>query len=157
MAITADQLPADTVQQIREIFNMFDKEKKESIQVTDLGMALRAAGQNPTEQELLDMMNEVDTDGSGTLDFQEFLIFVTRKMSDYVSEEELKAAFQVFDKDGNGYISAIEMRIMMCTMGDKLSDEEMNELLAEAESDMEGNINYDEFVKKIMPAKDENK
>merc|ERR1712208_44053 len=59
-------------------------------------------GQNPTEAELQDMINEVDADGNGTIDFPEFLTMMARKMKDTDSEEEIREAFRVFDKDGNG-------------------------------------------------------
>lgn len=52
------------------------------------------------------MVNEVDADGNGTIDFPEFLTMMARKMKDTDSAEEIKEAFKVFDKDGNGFISA---------------------------------------------------
>ena len=58
-----------------------------------------------------DMINEVDADGNGTIDFPEFLTMMARKMKDTDSEEEIREAFRVFDKDGNGYISAAELRL----------------------------------------------
>jgi len=71
---------------------------------------MRSLGQNPTEAELQDMINEVDADGNGTIDFPEFLCLMSKKMKDTDSEEELREAFKVFDKDGNGFISAAEVR-----------------------------------------------
>ena len=56
------------------------------------------------------MINEVDADGNGTIDFPEFLTMMARKMRDTDTEDEIKEAFKVFDKDGNGYISAAELR-----------------------------------------------
>ena len=78
---------------------------------------MRSLGQNPTEAELQDMINEVDADGNGTIDFPEFLTMMARKMRDTDSEEEIKEAFKVFDKDGNGFISAAELRHVMTNLG----------------------------------------
>ena len=71
---------------------------------------MRSLGQNPTEAELQDMINEVDVDGNGTIDFPEFLTMMARKMRDTDSEEEIKEAFKVFDKDGNGDLSRAEIK-----------------------------------------------
>jgi calmodulin len=83
----------------------------------ELGTVMRSLGQNPTETELQEMINEVDTDGNGTIDFPEFLTMMARKMRDCDSEEEIKEAFKVFDKDGNGFISAAELRHVMTNLG----------------------------------------
>jgi calmodulin len=88
-----------------------------TITTFELGTVMRSLGQNPTEAELQDMINEVDADGNGTIDFPEFLTMMARKMRDTDSEEEIKEAFKVFDKDGNGFISAAELRHVMTSLG----------------------------------------
>ena len=102
------------------------------------------------EAELADMINEVDADGNGTIDFPEFLTMMARKMKDTDSEEEILEAFKVFDKDGNGFISAAELRHIMTNLGEKLTDEEVDEMIREADIDGDGQINYEEFVKMMM-------
>ena len=87
------------------------------ITARELGTVMHSLGQNPTEAELQDMINEVDLDGNGTIDFPELLTDMARKMRDTDSEEEIKEAFNVFDKDGNGYISAAELRHVMAKLG----------------------------------------
>ena len=87
------------------------------ITAKELGTVMRSMRQNPTEAELQDMINEVDADGSGTIDFPEFLTMMARKMPDTDSEEEIKEAFKVFDRDGDGYISAAELRHVMAHLG----------------------------------------
>ncbi|KAG5574171.1 hypothetical protein H5410_063937 [Solanum commersonii] len=120
------------------------------ITTKELGTVMRSLGQNPTEAKLQDMINEVDADGNETIDLPEFLNLMARKMKDTDSEEELKEAFRVFDKDQNGFISAAELRHVMTNLGEKLTDEEVDEMIREADVDGDGQINYDEFVKVMM-------
>ena len=68
------------------------------------------------------MINEVDADGNGTIDFPEFLTMMARKMRDTDSEEEIKEAFKVFDRDNNGFISAAELRHVMTNLGKHKKD-----------------------------------
>ncbi|ETO09562.1 calmodulin [Reticulomyxa filosa] len=114
-----------------------------TITTKELGTVMRSLGQNPTESELQDMINEVDSDGNGTIDFSEFLAMMARKMKDSDSEDEIKEAFKVFDKDGNGFISAAELRHVMTNLGERLTDEEVDEMIREADIDGDGQINYD--------------
>lgn len=96
--------------------------------------------------KMQDMINEVDANGNGTIDFPEFLTLVSRKMKDTDSEEELSEAFKVFDRDGTGFISAVELRHVMANLGEKLTDEEVAEMIREADMDGDGQINYSDFV-----------
>ena len=80
--------------------------------------------------------------GSGTIDFYEFLHLMTRKFMEVDLEQELKHAFSMFDRDGNGLISAQELRYAMTNMGEKLSDEEVDEMIKTADIDGDGQINY---------------
>ena len=68
---------------------------------------------------------------------------MARKMKDTDSEEEIKEAFRVFDKDGNGFISAAELRHVMTNLGEKLTDEEVDEMIREADVDGDGQVNYE--------------
>ena len=142
----ADQLGDEQIAEFKEAFSLFDKDGDGSITTKELGVVMRSLGQNPTEAELQDMINEVDVDGNGTIDFPEFLNLMAKKMKDTDSEQELQEAFKVFDKDGNGYISAAELRHVMTNLGEKLSTDEVDEMIREADVDGDGQVNYKEFV-----------
>jgi calmodulin len=71
-------------------------------------------------------------------------------LQDTDSEAELLEAFKVFDKDGNGFISAEELRHVMTNLGEKLTDEEVNEMIREADQDGDGQVDYSEFVKMML-------
>ena len=122
---------------------------------------MRSLGQNPSESELQDMINEVDSDNNGTIDFPgtlyitkrlvlsaeltillhiEFLTMMARKMKDTDSEEEIREAFKMFDRDNNGFISAAELRHVMTSIGEKLTDDEVDEMIREADQDGDGRI-----------------
>ncbi len=96
----ADQLSEEQIAEFKEAFSRFDKDGDGTITTKELGTVMRSLGKNLTEAELQYMINEVDADGSGTLDFTEFLTMMARKTK----------AFVVFDKDRNGVISAAELR-----------------------------------------------
>ncbi|CAF3942809.1 unnamed protein product [Rotaria sordida] len=131
MKIGADQLTEEQIAEFQEAFSLFDKDDDGTITTKELGTVMRSLGQNPTEAELQDMINEVDADGNGTIDFPEFLTMMARKMKDTDSEEEIREAFRVFDKDGHGFISAAELRHVMTNLGEKLTDEEVDEIIRE--------------------------
>ncbi|KAF4610260.1 hypothetical protein D9613_010655 [Agrocybe pediades] len=147
----ADQLSEEQISEFKEAFSLFDKDGDGTITTKELGTVMRSLGQNPTEAELQDMINEVDADGNGTIDFPEFLTMMARKMRDTDSEEEIKEAFKVFDKDGNGFISAAELRHVMTNLGEKLSDSEVDEMIREADVDGDGQINYDGKCPRLFP------
>ncbi|OAR05808.1 hypothetical protein LLEC1_03774, partial [Akanthomyces lecanii] len=164
----ADSLTEDQVAEFKEAFSLFDKDGDGQITTKELGTVMRSLGQNPSESELQDMINEVDADNNGTIDFPEFLTMMARKMKDTDSEEEIMEAFkvwtwtmdaveltstnqvQVFDRDNNGFISAAELRHVMTSIGEKLTDDEVDEMIREADQDGDGRIDYNEFVQLMM-------
>ena len=143
----AEHLTEEQISEFKEAFSLFDKEGNGVISSKELGTAMRSLGQNPTESELHEMINEVDPDGSGIIEFPEFLTMMVKKMKEGGdSDDEIREYFRVFDKDGNGFISAAELRHVMTTLGEKLTDEEVDEMIREADINGDGQVNYEEFV-----------
>jgi len=91
----SERLTEEQIAEFKEAFALFDKDGDGTITTKELGTVMRSLGQNPTEAELQDMINEVDADGNGTIDFPEFLTLMARKMKDTDQEDELREAFRV--------------------------------------------------------------
>jgi len=148
----AYQLTEDEVAELRDAFELFDRDGDSSITAKELGFFWRALGQSPTEEQLQDMIRQVDMDRNGALDFAEFLELMASKMETALaeSESELVEAFKAFDRDGSGFISAAELRHVMTNLGEKLTDDEVDSMVRECDVDGDGSINYEEFVKTMM-------
>ena len=107
-------------------------------------------GQNPTDDEINEMMREEDLNQDGLIDFDEFMILMTKNSPEIQTEEEVINAFRVFDKEGNCLIASSELKHIMMTIRDKKIEEEADEMVNEADIDEDGMINYEEFVRMMM-------
>jgi len=90
--------------------------------------------------------------GDGLISEQEFLDWLSkiRTPKDDDIEQDLKAAFSVFDRDKNGFITRDELKSAMQLMGETLSDSDLDELLKATDLDKDGKINYEEFIKMLL-------
>ncbi|XP_070538787.1 calmodulin-like isoform X1 [Ptychodera flava] len=135
---------------LKEAFTLFDKDGDGNITVKELGIVMRSLGQYPTEAELQDIVNEVDADGDGTIDFEEFLDMMarrSRRFKDVDPVRELRETFRVFDTDGDGYITNDELRHIMKGLGVILTEAEAAEMIKEADADGDGMVSFQDFVK----------
>ncbi|KAL4226321.1 Calmodulin [Mactra antiquata] len=130
------------VQEFREIFKLFDKDGDGTITTKELSTVMRSLGQNPSEEELRQMVKMVDSDNNGEVDFDEFLEMIARKLQRVDLREEILEAFRVFDNDGNGSISKDELRFAITQLGEKVKEDELDELMKAADLNGDGSINY---------------
>ncbi|KAG1444118.1 hypothetical protein G6F56_010426 [Rhizopus delemar] len=135
-------LSEEQISDYRKAFQLFDKNGDDTISGPELGMVLCSFGMNPSEAELCDMVNDLDKDGNGMIDFEEFLELVKNLGSD---QDDLLEAFKVFDSDGNGVIDREELNRVMFSLDESLSKEELNAMIKEADIDGSGTINFEEF------------
>jgi len=98
------------------------------------------------------MIEEVDGDSSGAIEFPEFLALMAFRLMLTDNEDEILEAFKIFDKDGNGKLSAEELKSVLTSLGEKLSPQECDEIIRLADTDGDGQIAYREFVKFLMSA-----
>jgi len=107
-------------------------------------------GLHPTEQELKFMLTDVDADGSGEIDIDEFMAAMKSKFVDVESEELITNAFNVFDTDGSGSLSYQEMEDVLTHMGEKMSQENIRKLIMAADADGSGDIDIQEFTGMVL-------
>nr|ACO15054.1 Calmodulin [Caligus clemensi] len=136
--------------EFKEAFDEFDKDGSGTISTKELLLVMRSIGQNPTEDEILEMVMESDLNGDGTIDFKEFVEMMKKKSSETDQTEDLREAFRIFDKDKSGYIEAKEIISVTTTMGQVLTPEELRNFMQEADLDGDGKLDYNEFVKIMM-------
>ena len=134
----------------KELFEMFDKDEDGLIDQNDLGKILRALGQDPSDQDLIEMITDVDKNEDKLIDYEEYLQLVDNKEKDNEAEKELIEAFLIFDREGNGLISNNEFKHIMLSLGEKLSEEEIEQMIKIGDPKQEGFINYKQFVEKII-------
>ena len=92
------------------------------------------------------MIREVDVNNDGTIQLHEFMDLMSRKMNNNDRKEEMIHAFRIFDINGNGKITAAELRSAMAKMGEKLTNEDVEDKIRQADKNNDGLINYEEFV-----------
>ncbi|XP_060602173.1 neo-calmodulin-like [Ruditapes philippinarum] len=144
-----EDLTPDQLEELRQAFRIFDKDDDGTISTQELGTVLRSLGQNPTEHDLEQIIKEVDVDGNGLIEFEEFVTLMSKKFTEEATENDIREAFKVFDPDNLGYILSSDLRHIMTTKGDKMSDDEVDEMIEDADLDGDGHIEYEEFVKML--------
>lgn len=140
------QLTDTQVAEYKEVFMLFDKDEDGVLTFPELNVVMKSLGQRPSEKELLRMVREVSEDRIyDTIEFNEFLQMLSKQQRNY-TQDSLRDAFRIFDKDDDGLISVEELRHIMLSFGEKMTEKELDEMIAEANCDKDGHIDYEEFV-----------
>jgi centrin-1 len=147
-------LTEDEILEIKEAFDLFDGDKSGEIDTDELKTALKNLGIDAKNQTLTNMMKDLDADGSGKIDFDEFIEMMTAKMSDRDTREDLKKVFDLFLGDDNrdGKITVKHLRRVARELNETMTDEELNEMIARADLDKDNGVDFEEFYQ-IMTKK----
>ncbi|CAF0862845.1 unnamed protein product [Rotaria sordida] len=141
------QLTDDQVSEIRDAFTMYDKERKGEIPTSILGTVMKNLGHNLKPDQLAECIDAVDGDGSGTVDFDEFLALMAKKTKEAEDERELREVFRVFDKNSRGVIDVADLKMIFKALDPDMPDDEVEQIISEVDEDGSGTVDYEEFYK----------
>lgn len=144
----------DEMEELREAFQMFDHDGDGTMNKEELGTVMRSLGQDVNHNNLDLLFDSVDTDKSGCICFDEFIMLMSKFLpAAGNTESELKDAFSFFDKAGSGRISFDEIEQTIHQLGFDITPAQMKNMLSCADSDADGLVTFDDF--KNMWVKDE--
>ncbi|CAL9163485.1 unnamed protein product [Musa hybrid cultivar] len=144
LRVIAGCLSEEEIKGLKEMFKNMDSDNSGTITLEELKQGLSKQGTKLSEYEVKQLMEAADADGNGTIDYEEF-ITATMHMNRMDREEHLYTAFQYFDKDNSGYITKEELEQALKEKG-LYDGKEIKDIIAEADVDNDGRINYDEFA-----------
>jgi len=143
-------VPADKIQEYQEAFDMFDKDKRGTISVSEISKIMKNFGYPLSKKEIESMIASINTSGTGELTFEEFVTLMEKQTSmiDETDEDAVLRAFKAFDKDHDGKITNFEFRYILSQLGldDKFTNEEVDYLFKECDLDNDGILNYQDFI-----------
>jgi calcium-dependent protein kinase len=146
MLAMAKTLTNEEISGMKQMFKQFDKDNSGTITINELHKGLEKKGARSTKEELQNMLKEMDVDGNGELDYEEF-IAATLCQSKINNEDNLERAFAYFDKDNSGFITRDELKKVIAEFGmHGLNDMDEHEFMEALDANNDGKIDYDEFL-----------
>ena len=134
-------------QEIKEAFDLFDTDGSGKIDAKELKVAMRALGFESKKEEIRKIINNIDKEGSGQIDYRDFTDLMVIKMQERNPEDEMRKAFKLFlDEDSNN-ISLRHLKKVARELGETMTDEELQEMIDEADRDGDGEISEEDFIR----------
>ncbi|XP_053181932.1 calcium-binding protein 1a [Scomber japonicus] len=146
------ELRPEEMDELRDAFKEFDKDKDGFISCKDLGNCMRTMGYMPTEMELIELSQQINMNLGGHVDFEDFVELMGPKLlaetADMIGIKELKEAFREFDTNGDGAISTSELRdAMRKLLGQQVGLKEVEDILRDVDLNGDGLVDFEEFVR----------
>ena len=145
-----NDLPKNKTDEYKKVFQIHSNGPDGYVNTSELSNIFKSINIDASDEEIKEIIKKLDLEEKKQINYEEFLSLINQGDKDIDEEEEVLNAFKVFDKDGNGLININELKNIMLNIGNNWSENEINELLRDADIDMDGYINYEEFVRTIM-------
>jgi calmodulin len=151
-----EQFTQKELKSFQNAFSLFDKDHDGKLTAKELEGVLRFLGKNISDYNMDGIFKKIDMYGNGTVGFPEFLQLMSQTSyknagSGNLKNEEVMAVFRIFDKDGDGFITADEIQKEMGNHGDIFTEEQVQQMMKGADGNGDGKIDYQEFIK-VMQA-----
>ena len=143
---TIAELTEEQKQEIRDAFDQFDTDGSGSIDAKELKVAMRALGFELPREEIRQMIAKTAGSNVTAIDFNQFMEMMGQKILERDPYTEILKAFELFDKDHNGSISLKDLKAATIELGENLTDDELREMIREADRDFDGEVGKHEFV-----------
>ncbi|CAF1374678.1 unnamed protein product [Rotaria sp. Silwood1] len=146
MSRTQTKLSSHQIQELHDAFNLFDRDKSGTISSSEIKQILIALNFKPTDSLLRKVMKEMDSNGNGTIEFEEFVKVMGSIYERKFTEDEMRRAFTCFDTDQSGYITIDELRQVLHQLNQNISEQRIVDALNQIDIDHDGKISFEEFV-----------
>ncbi|BAM41544.1 centrin [Theileria orientalis strain Shintoku] len=141
------ELTEDQKSEVKEAFDLFDTAGSGRIDAKELKVVMKALGFDPTKEDIRSLMNMADKDGSGTISYEDYFSLMSTKLLERDPLEEMTKAFQLFADPSTGTINFESLKGVAEELGEIITDEEINQMITEADRDGDGVINESEFIR----------
>eukprot|EP00112_Aurelia_sp_Birch-Aquarium-sp1_P018447 Seg4401.1 transcript_id=Seg4401.1/GoldUCD/mRNA.D3Y31 product=Calmodulin protein_id=Seg4401.1/GoldUCD/D3Y31 len=145
--VNGKEISEGDLEELTQIFAIFDQDNDGQIAASELRNIIGSLGQSTTEAEIMDMVDSIDSDGNGLIEFPEFLAMVNGKLSKSRQREQLQKIFKIFDTDGSNEINAENLKRMFSIFGQDFKEKEIANMFAEADYDQDGKVGLEDFLK----------
>ncbi|KAB0793010.1 hypothetical protein PPYR_12630 [Photinus pyralis] len=143
------EMDQEQLNMLKKAFTMFDSNKRGSIEKEKVKTILRTLGASYDDKELDAQLTVEDPNETGHIDFEAFCRICGPYLAtedDEALQKELKEAFRLYDKAGNGYIPTSSLREILAALDDQLTSDQLDEMIAEIDTDSSGTVDFEEFM-----------
>ncbi|CCF75287.1 Caltractin ICL1c [Babesia microti strain RI] len=138
-------LTEEEIEEIHEAFNLFDTENSGTVDPKEIKCAMQSLGLDTKNPLVFQIISDIEKSGSSSINFNDFLQFITSRLGNRNSKEGIQKIFNLFDDDKTGSISFKNIKRVAKELGENISDQELRDMINKADSNGDGELSFDDF------------